>query len=262
MTEEPTHVEYDDQKVRLKWHKLRRRAQDPPFARGNLRAGLAAGASMEVDIRSLACGRFVCLHDPRLESETTGQGPVADAEAEDLTQLRMRGSDERLLLLDELVEIVRSSAGHPAALVQLDLYGDVDAAAAEVFAATLDGVAQSFILSGHGWDNVSRLGAGVPGLALGYDPSDQADSSAEVLRAVEATAAQADTIYLHRKIVRAAREQGDGLVGRLQERGHRIDCWTIDHGSPAAVRDFLAAVMAGCDQITTNTPLAWAQAKL
>ena len=94
MTDEPTHVEYDGRTVRLKWHKLRRLADDPPFARVNLRAGLAAGASMEVDIRALACGHFVCLHDPELESETTS-GLVAriidaflDSSARDLAALR------------------------------------------------------------------------------------------------------------------------------------------------------------------------------
>jgi hypothetical protein len=62
-----TEARYGGRTVRLKWHKLRRFADDPPFARRNLRAGLAAGASLEVDIRALACGRFVCLHDPLLE---------------------------------------------------------------------------------------------------------------------------------------------------------------------------------------------------
>jgi hypothetical protein len=39
--------------VRLKWHKLRRHPDDPPFGRANLRAGLAAGASLEIDLRRL-----------------------------------------------------------------------------------------------------------------------------------------------------------------------------------------------------------------
>jgi len=262
MTDEPTHVEYDGRTVRLKWHKLRRLPEDPPFARGNLRVGLAAGASLEVDIRAVACGRFVCLHDPQLESETTGQGPVAAADAKGLARIRMRGSDEPLFLLDELVEMVRAGPEHPSALVQLDLYGEVDAAAAEIFASTLDGVGRGFILSGHDWNNVSRLGASVPGLALGYDPSDRGTSSSEVLRVVEETAPQADTIYLHRKIVRTAHERDDGLIGKLRERGHRIDCWTIDHGKRNAEQDLLAALMSGCDQITTNTPTAWARAEL
>jgi glycerophosphoryl diester phosphodiesterase len=215
---------------------------------------------MEVDIRALACGRFVCLHDPELESETTGRGSVADARAEDLAQLTMRGSDEPPLLLDELIEIVRSAEKHPSALVQLDLYGEVSADAAQAFAACFDGITESFILSGHDWANISRLGSAVPGLALGYDPSDDADTSPGLLRVVEETAPEAEIIYLYRRLVRRAHEDGDALVARLQERGHRVDCWTIDYGKPNAQRDFLAAVMSGCDQITTNTPRAWARA--
>jgi hypothetical protein len=54
--------------IRLKWHKLRLRLEDAPFDRRNLALGLAAGASLEVDLQPLACGRFVCLHDAELES--------------------------------------------------------------------------------------------------------------------------------------------------------------------------------------------------
>ena len=63
----------------LKWHMLRRCADDTPFGAANLERGLELGAFLEVDLRRLACGHFVCLHDPELESETTGRGPVADA---------------------------------------------------------------------------------------------------------------------------------------------------------------------------------------
>ena len=63
-------IRHGDRGIRLKWHKLRRRADDPPFHRPNLAAGLAAGASMEVDIQPLADGGFVCLHDWTLETQT------------------------------------------------------------------------------------------------------------------------------------------------------------------------------------------------
>ena len=116
-----TEARCGDRKVRLKWHELRRFADDPPFKRRNLRAGLAMGASLEVDIRALACGQFVCLHDPILEKETTGKGPVAQADAASVSRLQVRASHEPPLLLDELVKIIRTEPTHPSALLQLDL---------------------------------------------------------------------------------------------------------------------------------------------
>jgi glycerophosphoryl diester phosphodiesterase len=262
--EAPTILAHDGRTVRLKWHKLRQRPEDPPFARANLRAGLAAGASLEVDLRRLACGRFVCLHDADLAGETTGRGPVAAADAEAIAGLAMRAAPgEQPLLLDELAAAVRAWAKGPA-LVQLDLKdAELASASRTILAATLEGIEDRFILSGCDWDAVSRLGGEVPGLALGYDPYDDAgDDPAEALRAIRARAASADTIYLHRDLVRTAHAQGHSLVARLRAHGHQVDCWTIDHGPPAALADLRIALAAGCDQITTNSAAAWAAARL
>jgi glycerophosphoryl diester phosphodiesterase len=265
--EEPpaTTLSHGGRAVHLKWHKLRRRPGDPPFSRANLRAGLAAGASLEVDLRCLACGRFVCLHDAVLQSETTGEGPVAGIDGDAIARLEMRDAPgERPILLDELADAVRAGPCAPDALVQLDLKdAEIENASRTIFAETLDDVAGHFILSGCDWEAVRRLGGAVPGLALGYDPCDDAgDDPAEAMRAIRTRAPDADTVYLHRELVRTAHEQGDLLVARLRAKGHRVDCWTIDHGSPAALADLRIAFAAGCDQITTNSAVAWAAAQL
>jgi glycerophosphoryl diester phosphodiesterase len=262
----PTALAHGGRTVRLKWHKLRQRPFDPPFARANLSAGLAAGASLEVDLQRLACGRFVCLHDALLEGETTGQGPVAGIDAEAIGRFQMRdAAGERPLLLDELAAVVRAGPRAPDALVQLDLKAtaaEIDDARA-MLAATLSGITGHFILSGCDWDAVKRLGGELPGLALGYDPYDDAGSDpVDAMRAIRERAPEADTVYLDRDLVRAAREQRDPLVARLRALGHRVDCWTIDHGPPAALADLRAALAAGCDQITTNTAASWAAARL
>jgi glycerophosphoryl diester phosphodiesterase len=80
-----------------------------------------------------------------------------------------------------------------------------------------------------------------------------------VYELVRERAPGADTIYLHRSLVRAAQERGHPLVARLQAHGHRVDCWTIDFGTAEATTDLLAAI-ACCDQITTNSPAAWVAA--
>jgi glycerophosphoryl diester phosphodiesterase len=264
---QPTVLRHGGRIVRLKWHKLRRAPDDPPFARSNLKTGLQAGASLEVDIQLLACGRFVCLHDARLEGETTGFGLVSAIDANAVARLEMLAAPGTPpLLLDELVEIMRASLGAPSGRVQLDLKNtaaQLGDAACRMFAATVGALSGRFILSGCDWDAVTRLGGDVPGLAVGYDPTEDAGiGPAELLRLVRAKAAEADTIYLHRDVVRAAQERGEPLVAQLRDDGHHVDCWTIDHGTAAAIADLLAAIAAGCDQVTTNTASAWTAARL
>lgn len=262
----PTDLIRGDRTVRLKWHKLRVRPGDPPFARRNLRLGLAAGASLEVDIRPLACGRFVCLHDARLEDETTGAGLVANTGAAAIMQYEMIGAPgERPLLLDELAEIMRNTPIAAAALVQLDLRAtaaDINGAAVTAFAAAVEGVADRLIVSGYHWDAVTRLAGDIAGMSRGYDPLKDLDAAgnagaADIAGFVHGRAPEADTVYLYRKLVSAAEKSGDKLVARLRDYGHRVDCWTLDHGDVDAADDLATAINAGCDQITTNTPLAW-----
>lgn len=268
MSEEaaPIALRHAGRRVLLKWHKLRRRPEDPPFSRANLSAGLRAGASLEVDLRRLACGRFVCLHDALLEGETSGRGPVAAIDAAAIARLWMRGANAPPLLLDELADAVRHEACAPQTMIQLDLKasaGEIDAGSCAAVAAALAGVAERFILSGCDWEAVTRLGAGIPGLALGYDPGDDLGAGgSDVVAIVRERAPRAETVYLHRHLVRSAHERGDPLVARLQERGHRIDSWTIDHGTTDARADLLAAIASGCDQVTTNSPAAWAAESL
>ena len=53
--------------IKIKWHRLRRVAGDVDFTAARLREGLAAGASLEIDLRRHAEKGFVCLHDAMLE---------------------------------------------------------------------------------------------------------------------------------------------------------------------------------------------------
>jgi hypothetical protein len=247
--------------IRLKWHKLRLRLEDAPFDRRNLALGLAAGASLEVDLQPLACGRFVCLHDAELESETTGRGSVASIDADAVKRLRMREGGAPPLLLDELVDLVRSRPVHPAARVQLDLQptaAPLDGARIAGFASSLGGRGDPFVLSGYDWDAVTRLGGGIAGLTLGYDPSRlESERAGGVLSLVRRHAPTAEILYLHYSIVRRAQDRGDALVQRLADLGYRIDCWTLDRGRTNALANLRSAVAAGCHEVTTNTPLAW-----
>jgi glycerophosphoryl diester phosphodiesterase len=257
--------------IRLKWHRLRRRAGDIDFTAQRLRHGLASGASMEIDLRRHAGNGFVCLHDAVLESETTGVGPIAAATVADLRRLRMRGPDgtispEPLLLFDDLIAIAEDG-GHPDAVVQFDLKeysADLDDRLAASFASLVAPNAHRFILSGDDWDAVRRLGGLVPGLKLGFDPCElpqaqglkTARDFADLTLFTLQTAAEAQVIYLQYHLVLAALDAGFDIVAALHGGGRMIDAWTLDVTAPDADESLIRLIRCGVDQISSNDCVA------
>ena len=227
--------------IMLKWHRLRLVAGDVDFTAARLRQGLAAGASMEIDLRRHAERGFVCLHDGVLESETNGRGAVAAASVPDLRRLRMRGPDgaitgEPLLLLDDLVEIARDS--HPDAVVQFDLkehLADLDEATISSFARLVAPSAQRFLLSGDDWNAVRAIGERVDGPEARISirptcPRREASKSAkdfsDFTRFTLAAAPNASIIYLDYRLVLASlvqRLRHDRRPALRRQDGRRLD---------------------------------------
>jgi len=258
-----TSLDHKGRSIRLKWHQLRQKPDDPPFSPANLRAGLAVGASLEVDLQPLADGEWVCLHDAELAGETDGTGPVARLRADEARQLRIKTGDFAPMLLSDLVSALEGS--RPGACLQIDLKaepGAVTKQAAARFAALVDPVARHCLLSGPDWAAVTNLGASVAGLRLGYDPSDLLAELAPFGRSeIEATlkGVRRDTpgaaaYYLSHEIVAAAMKAGINPVGALQDRGAMLDVWTLDPTTPYCPERLAMAAEAGADQITTNDP--------
>ncbi len=258
-------------RVRLKWHRMKRRLEDVPFTPAILAEALAAGASSEVDLRVHGEDGFVVLHDDRLDRETSGTGLVAAAKRAELESLTMRApdgtvTDESVLLLDDLAALAAAEAA-PDALVQLDLKeeaGAITAGVVERFAGLIAPVAGRFILSGGDWTAVRRLAEATPGLAAGFDPcSDDtierlvsyADFDAFVAGALEA-APRASTIYLHYPIVLKAAAIGHDIVGAFHDADRLIDAYTLNTTHPDAARTLRQLVALEVDQITTDEPIA------
>jgi glycerophosphoryl diester phosphodiesterase len=257
-----------DHVTRLKWHRLQRSRRDLPFTPRRLLEGLAAGASMEVDLRLHADYSFVCLHDATLDRETSGTGPVAAATLDQLRRLMLRGeagpSGEGLIMLEDLAELARRTAA-PDALIQLDLKeadGALDGQTVENFRRTLACIAGRCILSGCDWAAISRLAEAVPAMRRGFDPC--AGDTLEHLRdgidcldfveSALATAPEAEMIYLDYRIVLAAEEIGIDLVAPFRAAGKAVDAWTLNTDHPAAARSVKRLVALKVDQITTDEP--------
>ena len=256
-------LDHGGRRVLLKWHKLRRAAGEPPFSLENLRVGVQMGASVEVDIRLLANNAWVSFHDDTLDRETDGVGPVRAIDAEAVRRLRIAGADYPPPLLTDLTAALADVA--PGTCLQFDLkedVGDISDDAIASFAAAVAPLARHCLVSGEDWQAVQRLGTGVPGLRLGYDPcrdiekrtfARPSDIEAFVVGALE-TAPRADAFYIHHGLVTAGLVHGINPIAALKANGAFVDVWTLDPTTPDAARILAHVVAAGADQVTTNDP--------
>jgi glycerophosphoryl diester phosphodiesterase len=254
----------------LKWHRGSRRAGDPVFTGKRILEGMAAGASVEVDLVVTGDKGFAVLHDLTLDRETTGSGPVADTSDEIIRQLRLRHHDgspltEPVMLLDDLCTLLATGELHPGALLQLDYKEDetvLDGRAIANFRRATLPVAGNMIVSSGSAAAVKLLTDAVPGMQIGFDPSDEqrfrAALAAGTLQAMvdDALAASpdADMIYLAWQIVTLSADAGFDIVAAFHAAGKRVDAWTIqtiDAAGLAAVERLLSLKV---DQITTDDP--------
>lgn len=145
------------------------------FLRANLEAALAAGAACEVDLLATADGHLVCLHEPMLEEETTGRGPVAAAGRREIEMLRQVASDgtpldEAPLFLDEIVRAVRRHGPQDQGLVQLDIKvpnEELNPLVLDRFGTLLGDQVRAFTAGGCSWEAILRLAEAAPGLRRG-----------------------------------------------------------------------------------------------
>jgi glycerophosphoryl diester phosphodiesterase len=96
----------------------------PPNSLEAIRACLDAGAAfIEIDITALADADYLLVHDPTLESETTGQGEVGACSLAASAGLYFKGADGAATpyRVPRLGEVVALMTAHPATTrIQLD----------------------------------------------------------------------------------------------------------------------------------------------
>lgn len=254
----------------LKWHRARRQGGDPAFTGRRILEGMAAGASVEVDLVVTRDKGFAVLHDLALDRETTGTGRVAETGDDIIRQLRLRAEDgtplpDPVMLLDDLCALMASGTLHPDALLQLDYKEDetvLDTRAIENFARATRPVAKNLILSSGSAAANRLLAAAVPGLRTGFDPSDEARFRAALetgtlqgfVDEALAAAPDAELIYLDWRIVTLSADAGFDIVAAFHAAGKRIDAWTLPGADPDSVEPAERLLALKVDQITTDDP--------
>ena len=273
---DPVYVERQGHRTWLKWHRGRRRGSDPVFTGQRILEGMAAGASVEVDLVVTGDKGFAVLHNLELSRETTGTGLVAQTSDAVLRQLQLRDNEgvpiaDRVMLLDDLCALMASGTVHPEALLQLDYKEDdsvLDAVALANFARATRPVAANLILSSGSAKAIAMLAAEVPFIRVGFDPSDEARVNAVrasgryadfVAETVDA-APNADLIYLDWRIPLLFADDGFDIVAAFHAVGKRIDAWTISKVDADALIHVERLLALKVDQITTDDPEGLVQA--
>jgi len=266
----PISVTRNGHRTFLKWHRARRQASDPVFTGRRIIEGMAAGASVEVDLVIHGDNGMAVLHDLVLDHDTTGHGPVRQTSAALLRTLSLKDSEgspiaDRVMLLEDLAALIARTGAHPEALLQLDYKEDAAAltpAVIATFAEALCPVARHFILSSGDAESVTLLSARVPGLRIGYDPCHMGaiarvqasgDFATFVADAVAASP-NAELIYLDHRLVLGALDHGFDLIAAFHAADRRVDAYTIQRADTEGIAAARRLLALKTDQITTDDP--------
>jgi glycerophosphoryl diester phosphodiesterase len=205
-----------------------RRPENSPAA---IRAAIAAGYAIEIDLQLSADGHAMVFHDETLDRLTGAQGPVRSRSAAELGAIRLTDADDGIPTFAEVLALV---AGRVPLLVEIKDQdgamgpgvGLLEAAAARCLAGYRGDVAvMSF--NPHAMAELARLLPRVPrGLTTSaYDVADWAPLPADVcdrLRGIPDYDRVGASFISHEW-----RDLGRARVAELAAAGADVLCWTI-----------------------------------
>lgn len=213
-----------------------RAARRPENSRAAVRAAVAAGYGIEIDVQPSADGVAMVFHDGRLDRLTPASGPIRARSAAELGAIPLKDADEGIPTLAEVLALV---AGRVPLLIEVKdqdgamgpAVGGLEAAVA----AALAGYAGPVAVMSFNPHSVAALAALAPGVPRGLVtcawrardwPGVPAATRARLRRIPDYDRVGASFVS------HEARDLGRRRVAELKARGAAILCWTIR--SPAA----------------------------
>lgn len=88
----------------------------PENSRAAVTAAIAAGYGIEIDVQLSADGQAMVFHDDALGRLTVHTGRVREHRAEDLQEMRLLGTEERIATLPDILDLV---GGRAALLIEI-----------------------------------------------------------------------------------------------------------------------------------------------
>lgn len=203
----------------------------PENSRAAIAAAIAAGYGIEIDLQLSADGQAMVFHDDDLDRLTTATGPVRARTAAELRALRLRGSDQTIPTLSEVLDLV---AGQAPLLIEIkDQDGALGPGVGRLEAATAralagyGGAVAVMSFNPHAVAEMARLAPAIPrGLVTAaYDPAEYAPLPAATcarLRDIPDYDRVGATFISH-DWTDLARPR----VAELAAQGAAVLCWTV-----------------------------------
>ncbi|MDZ4394379.1 glycerophosphodiester phosphodiesterase family protein [Cypionkella sp.] len=203
----------------------------PENSRGAVKAAIAAGYGIEIDLQLSSDGVAMVFHDEALDRLTALSGLVKHHTAAALSQIKLRDCDEPVPTLAEILTLV---AGQVPLLIEIkDQTGtmsDTDArleAATATLLATYQGPVAVMSFNPHSIAHMARLAPHIPrGLTTSaYDPTDWAPlppQTCDRLREIPDYDPTLSSFISHE-----AADLPRPRVTELKTQGAAILCWTI-----------------------------------
>lgn len=221
----------------------------PENSRAAVRAALAAGYGIEIDLQLSGDGCAMVFHDYALDRLAEAAGPVRARSREELASIPLKGGDGEGI--PDLAEVLELVAGRVPLLIELkDQHGQMgvtNGALEQAAAKTLEGYRGPVALMSFNPHSVAELSRLAPELPRGlttsaYDPADWPElprAMCDDLRAIPDFERTGSSFISH--------EAGDlarPRVQALRNEGVPVLCWTVT--SPAEE----AAARAFADNVT------------
>lgn len=209
-------------------------------SRAAVRAAVAAGYGIEIDIQAAGCGEAMVFHDAGLKRLTGRRGLVANHTAAELGAFGLTGGSETIPTLAEILAIV---AGRAPLLIELkdpdamlgETSGALEARTADLLSA-YEGPVALMSFNPHSVAVLARIAPDRPrGLTTcNFEGAEWPlpDDRRGELAGVQAFAPTGAAFVSHNH-----RELDSPAVSRLKARGAPILCWTVrSHRDEAAAR--------------------------
>lgn len=222
--------------------RARGRIENSPSA---IRAAVAAGYGIEIDLQLSADGVAMVFHDETLERLTDQTGWVKDRTADQLRDIRLTGGEDSIPTFAEVLAMI---GGRVPLLVELkdqtltmaDTDGRLEAAAARDVA----GYAGPLAFMSFNPHSVARMAGLCPTVPRGlttsaYDPEDWAPLDAAIcarLREIPDYERSQSSFISHE-----AADLGRDRVAALKAGGADVLCWTIRSAEAEAAARKVAA---------------------
>lgn len=204
------------------------RIENSPAA---VKAAVASGYGIEIDLQLSADGVAMVFHDEDLDRLTDETGPVNARTAADLGRIRLKGSTDTIPTLAQVLALI---AGRVPLLIEIKdqtlTMGPTDGRLEAATAAALDDYRGPVALMSFNPASVAHMAHRAPHLPRGittsaYDPADWAPlpaATCDLLRAIPDYDATGASFISHE-----AADLARPRVAELKAQGAAILCWTI-----------------------------------